>query len=265
MNINEGQRKFWVTIAVVLGCTIVATALIIVQPPGVDLPTWLTILSGGGAGSSVLFKLLNMGEHMLKANPPAIPSVTNVMNKVGLLLLVAVPLLLLTNCTSSSPYLPLLGSTLQTSQLAAVAAQAQAVEASSLPGCYASGALSAALGTAGSALASWSGEGPDRGEIPGVTVDITPCQKLTPEGWRPLLREEAAAKVQRYVGDLAPTAFAVTRAILGSSGLECRDVVIVGAVLSYLEGALGPVVEELVAPDGVVEVEAVAVMLDGCG
>lgn len=259
---TEGNRKFIIAIVTIIAIAAVLIGWMVLQPEGVTFTEVLIGLGGLLIGQGG-FNFANLREHRYKAQ--ASPDVINNVAKLSVVLL---GILLLAGCSASSQssYIPLLSSTLKASQTPVELAQAEAVKSASLPGCYAAGALSAALETSSQALESWAAaESSQVLEIPGVSVDVSACVGLEPEGMAPWTLEAAEAGVAQYVEGLAPAAFVVARAVLGTSGLEGCDVAVVGGVLAYLEGALSPVVEELVSPDGVAEVPKFEVRLEGCG
>lgn len=225
---------------------------------GADAMSWQTVWNGLLAGAAAVL-MHSQGSQMLKAAKKA--KALDTTAKLGLVLLVA---LLLPGCGGQTSYLPILQSSLTASQALTRGAQTQAVESGSLTACLASGALSDAFSSASDALDAWAQAEPDTYTLPGFKVDVSPCGNLS-EGFEPLLREEAAAKVRSYTEGLAPLALTVTRAAVASTGMDCRDQLLVLAVLGYLEGALRPVVDELTSPDGVLEIPAVELNLARCG
>lgn len=261
---TEGSRKLIVSVTTILAFAAIAITLLIKEPEGVSIMEflgWAGSLLLGGQG---IFTTGNILEH--RARSSAGPT-----NILGSSLAIPFMLLLLVGvgCSTSSQqgsYLPILQGSLAASETLTTSAQAQAVQSRSLTACLASGALRGAIASASDALTVWSRAEPDSYTLPGVKVDVSPCAPIAnQERFEPLLSSEAAVEVRRYTEGLAPLALTVTRAAVVSSGLDCRERLVVLAVLSYLEGALPPVVEELVEPDGLVEIPAVKLELASCG
>ncbi len=132
-----------------------------------------------------------------------------------------------------------------------------AVAAGSYEGCLVGLAVSAAASSGAEAIAgSLSGA-----TLPSVTVDVSACLEMggTPEG----------ADLADWIGDLVDASLRTPGAILGTlkAPLCQEDTAAYAwsvAALEYAQGAAGPIIEEIGAPDGKLDIPAVTVDLELC-
>lgn len=261
--LTEGNRKWSVTVLSIICGTIVAVALIAIQPEGLDLQTALTADGGLIGLILMLFKGANMYEHALKApaptNKPPTPPASSTMLAMPFLLLLLAFSLGLGGCASSPQPLPLLTASLAGAEIAAGGAQQQAVEADSIPGCYSASALQAAFGASAQAVGGWQ-EG--LLILPEVRVDLRACNGL--QGGALSEREWAAAAVG-WRDALAPPIVALaSRLIDDTEDVSCETREIAQAVLLYVSQASGEVLELLSSGSGVLVVEPVVVDVSVC-
>ena len=224
---------------------------------GADAFTWQTLGEGLLAGAAAVF-MHSQGREVAKALGSRDKQGPGTMGKAGLVLLVLLIALPLTSC--SGPARNTLTSTLKAGEAVAYSARAQALQQESTLGCYAATLSAATLATAGAGVAAWSTSGAPS-EIPGVRVDYTPC--AGPAALAPLMAARSGEVLRGYLASLT----AVTQVLYGylAGELECEERVLTLALVAYIDQAVGAVVEELVAPDGVVEVAAVVVDVGACG
>jgi len=175
--------------------------------------------------------------------------------------------LLLTGCAGTKEYLPIIDASLDGAKGVTEATKTVVVGQKDVVGCYVTSSLLTALESAQQVVATWTPTGGKKGLIPEVDVDLGTCHALLEEAGtpvEPLMPEDAETQVRALVGGLTPAIFAVTNAILSSSDVGCRDLVIARAVMDYINGAVQPVIDELVTPDGKMMIPAVAMDLSEC-
>lgn len=156
-----------------------------------------------------------------------------------------------------------LSTTLQTGQLLAEGARSQSLYQGSQVGCYASSVSVAALGSSYEALALYDDAAGGVQGIPGIKVDYSQCEPLHEEGFQGLMSSGTGNLVRGWASAL----FGVVQILSGQLGLEldCEERALTLAVVSYLDGAVVAILEELTAPNGRVSIPAVNLNLSACG
>lgn len=227
---------------------------------GTDVLSWQTAWEGLLAGAMAVL-VHSQGSQVVKARKA---KQTNTGGASAALLVLLASSMLWVGCSTTAPRYPQLASaSLAASSSVAKAAKLEAARGERLTACVTAAALETSLSSAEIALIAYTDSGDDVWLLPGVAVELGPCAELRTEGLS-LLSQETASQVRATVEGLAPGALVVTRAVLASSSLGCEDLVIASAVLTYLEGSVGPVLGWLEDPGSPLRIPAVEVNLETC-
>ncbi len=172
------------------------------------------------------------------------------------LTLILVALALLSGCAGTQQYLPLIDAGLLGGEGITQAGHNLAIRDKNVAGCYVTSSLMTALATSKSAVDGWMTP-PGPGVIPAVSINITDCVALSGEPLKPVVEGDAAQLVQDLVGGILPAVDAIIRVVLNGSEATCEDKAIADAVLRYLQLVAPTVVDELVHPDGKLDIAEV--------
>lgn len=179
-------------------------------------------------------------------------------------LVLAAVLTLTAGCAGMKAYLPVIDASIIGGRGIVQATKDTVVAKEDLVGCYVTSALITALDASKQTIDSWVTSSVGDKVIPAVEVDIAACHALAGDAIKPVMKEEAAAKVNAILKSVMPTVTGVLGAVLESSDVTCRDLVIAKGVLKYIENAAPAVIEELGTPDGKMTLPAVTMNFDGC-
>tara|TARA_Y100000310_G_scaffold175594_1_gene175654 strand:- start:4912 stop:5481 length:570 start_codon:yes stop_codon:yes gene_type:complete len=160
-------------------------------------------------------------------------------------------------------YLPIINASLLGGKGIVQATHDHTVTAEDAVGCYVTSSLITALGTTQETVDSWATSSVGDKVIPSVEIDIAACHAMMTTV-KPVIGDDAEAKVQSILKNVLPSVVAVLTAVLDSNDVTCRDMAIVKGVLKYIEGAAPAVVAELAKPDGKMSLPAVTLALEGC-
>lgn len=169
---------------------------------------------------------------------------------------------LLSGCgtTSTKGHTDTLTATLTAGRVVASGVEVWAVSQARAPICYGAVISGAALDAARDAASSWAPGGGPR-VIPGLRIDYRRCE--TPGGeMEAMVSGAGAAELRMWLGVLLGGA-ELARGRL-TEDLTCEERAVWAAAVVYLRGASEEALSELAAPDGVVEIAAVAVDLEAC-
>ncbi len=157
-------------------------------------------------------------------------------------------------------YVPAIALALDSSVLAFDTWTNKAVEKQKFGECIAATTLSSAAKVSKEILVTEFNDA-DEHIIPSPKLDFAACTPLKPEAFDPKSADTVAA--------LSTAEGALNIAISGVSIYlpkikDCKSRVLVQALVKYLQGALGPVLEEVKAPDGKLEIPAVTFSFEEC-
>jgi len=99
--------------------------------------------------------------------------------------------------------------------------------------------------------------------IPAVSVDLSSCLPFQKDRPRAVLEEQVAAIIDSAASIPLSTIETHVR-YSPAPDAKCEDTVLLAGTLAYLQGLSGPVLDELVAPDGSIHVPGVRLDFSKC-
>jgi len=151
----------------------------------------------------------------------------------------------------------ILSTSLSSAALSVQIANIAAVDKGDFGGCVATAVLKSSFDTAGDFVRSGGRK------IPSVQVDLSACMPFAAASPDPVLHERIATVVADSVAIPLST---IQTALYQSPppDAKCEDLVMLAAMMDYLNALTRPVLQELADPDGAVRVPSKRLELDKC-